>query len=104
MTCVRDGLHAPTLPRARVGMTTPGRARRGFGWWEIEAVEKVSKAASVDDVAVGLCQGTPMRAEIEARAPGKLDEVTAELAQRLASRYGSSGLSGAMKAYVIMAQ
>jgi len=36
----------------------------------IEPVDKTSHAALARDAAIGLTQGTPLRGELEARAPG----------------------------------
>jgi ubiquinone/menaquinone biosynthesis C-methylase UbiE len=76
----------------------------GFERIEIEAVTKVSRAPSSHDVATGLCQGTPLRSEIEARAPNRLQEVTDQVIQVLEARYGSSGLEAPMRAYVVSAR
>ena len=45
-------------------------AEAGFGPVELEVVTLPSRAASHREAAIGFCQGTPMRGEIEARAPG----------------------------------
>jgi ubiquinone/menaquinone biosynthesis C-methylase UbiE len=75
----------------------------GFKRVEIETVEKVSRAPSAREAAIGLCQGTPLRAEIEARAPDRLDEATAKAEEALRERFGSSAIEGRMKAYVVSA-
>jgi hypothetical protein len=71
---------------------------------EIEIVEKVSHAPSPREPATGLCQGTPLRAEIEARAAGRLDEITDRAAEALASRFGSSSIENRMSAIVVTAR
>jgi hypothetical protein len=53
---------------------------------------------------MGLCQGTPLRGEIEARAPGRLDEITAKAAEALARRFGSSSVENRMSALVVSAR
>jgi hypothetical protein len=73
----------------------------GFGRIAVEAVEKVSRAPSPRDVAIGLCQGTPLRSEIEARAPNRLDKAKDQVAEVLAARYGSFPPEAPMKAYVV---
>jgi ubiquinone/menaquinone biosynthesis C-methylase UbiE len=75
----------------------------GFERVEIEAVEKISRAPSAREAAIGLCQGTPLRTEIEARATDRLNEVTAKAQEALLERFGSSGIEGRMKAYVVSA-
>jgi SAM-dependent methyltransferase len=78
-------------------------ASAGFGAVEIESVEKVTRASSSDDVAVGLCKGTPLRTEIEARDPHRLDEATARVSEALAARFGRSSFDNRMRAHVIRA-
>src|SRR3954463_8914927 len=48
----------------------------GFVEVAVETVARRGRAPSPLHPAVGLCQGTPLRAEIEARAPGRLGGVT----------------------------
>jgi hypothetical protein len=52
-------------------------------------------------VAQAYCQGTPLRAQIEARRPGGLDAVTAACAAAIAARFGTGPVDGAMQAHVI---
>jgi ubiquinone/menaquinone biosynthesis C-methylase UbiE len=72
---------------------------RAAGFTDI-AAETVAMASRVDagDAAVGLCQGTPLRAEIEAR--GSLDEATAAAAAALAP---FDGVDSPMSAHVFSA-
>jgi ubiquinone/menaquinone biosynthesis C-methylase UbiE len=64
---------------------------RAAGFADIEAhtVEK-STTLVAGDAAAGLCQGSPLRAEIEARDPGRLDEATAAAAAALAPLDGTA--------------
>jgi ubiquinone/menaquinone biosynthesis C-methylase UbiE len=78
--------------------------RAGFSSVQIEAVRKVSRAASARDAATGLCQGTPLRAEIEARAPARLEDVTKQVGDALMARYGSSAIAAPMQALVVVAE
>jgi ubiquinone/menaquinone biosynthesis C-methylase UbiE len=78
-------------------------ARAGFGSVEIETVPRESRAASARDAAVGLCQGTPLRFEIETRAPGGLDAATDAAAEAIAARFGRGSLAAKMQAHVIAA-
>jgi len=75
----------------------------GFRRIEIESVEKVSRAPSAEYAAIGLCQGTPLRSEIEARAPARLDEATAAAAEALAARFGRGAFENHMRALVVTA-
>lgn len=76
----------------------------GFGRVTIETLRLPSRAASARDVAIGFCQGTPMRNEIESRAPGRLDELTEVATQAVAARFGSGSVETTMQAIVIEAR
>lgn len=76
----------------------------GFPRPEIERVEKRSRADSAADVAIGLCQGTPMRGEIEARGAPELGAVTEAVAKALERRFGSGAIEGALSAFVVSAR
>ena len=94
--------------RAPFGYSDPDRVRgelqqAGFENVDIEIVEKVSHAPSAQEPATGLCQGTPLRSEIEARAAGRLDEITSQASEALASRFGSSSIENRMSALVVAA-
>ena len=91
------GHHDTTLIEAR-----PRRA--GFGGVTVETVAKKSTASSPRDPALGFCQGTPMRNEIEARDPNRLEEATDVAAAAIAARFGGGPVAGQMRAYVITAR
>ncbi|HYD30232.1 MAG TPA: class I SAM-dependent methyltransferase [Azospirillaceae bacterium] len=75
----------------------------GFRRVEVETVTLRTQAASPRDPATGFCQGTPLRHEIEARATGRLDEVTEHVAQALAQRFGAGPIEGRLQAHVVSA-
>ncbi|MBQ0823146.1 methyltransferase domain-containing protein [Microvirga terrae] len=75
----------------------------GFENVEIEVVEKVIRASTSRDPAIGLCQGTPLRAEIEARASERLEEITDRVADALTARFGSSLVENRMSALSVTA-
>ena len=75
----------------------------GFENIEIETVQKVTHAQSAELVAVGLCQGTPLRGEIELRDPSRLAEATAAAAAALSARFGGAGFDNQMHAHVVTA-
>jgi ubiquinone/menaquinone biosynthesis C-methylase UbiE len=75
----------------------------GFDQVEVETVEKTSRAPSAREPSMGLCQGSPLRSEIEARDAGRLEEVTNKAAEAVASRYGRREVAGRMQALVITA-
>jgi len=68
----------------------------------IVPLEAVSAAPSPDDVAMAYCQGTPLRAEIEARG-GSLEEATRNVAEAIAKRFGRGAVSGRIRALVVVA-
>lgn len=59
-------------------------------------------AESPSRPALGYCQGTGLRAEIEARAPGRLPELTAHAARAIADRFGAGPLDTRMQAHVVI--
>jgi ubiquinone/menaquinone biosynthesis C-methylase UbiE len=73
----------------------------GFSDIRIETRAEQSRAASPRDVAIGLCQGSPMRGEIEAR--GDLGAATDHVARAVAARHGEGEVSAKMQAHVIEA-
>lgn len=75
----------------------------GFRRVEIETVEKVSWSTSAEHAATGLCQGTPLRGEIEARDPARLEEATAAATEALIARFGRSSFENRMSAHVVTA-
>lgn len=64
-------------------------------------VEARSRAPSAQVAALALCQGTPLRGEIEARTGASLAEATAVCAEALAARFGGGAIDGGMLAHVI---
>ena len=94
--------------RVPFGYFDPDRIRgevqqAGFETVDIAVVDKISRAPSPRELAIGLCQGTPLRAEIEARAPGRLEEITAVAAETLTDRFGPSPFENRMSAVVVTA-
>ena len=75
----------------------------GFSTVAIEAVDARSKAASARDVAIGYCQGNPLRGEIEARGAPGLEAATEHAAQALARKFGTGAVEGCIRALVITA-
>ncbi len=56
-----------------------------------------------NEPAIAYCQGTPLRNEIESRAPSRLDEATKRAADALARRFGNGAVDGRIRALVITA-
>jgi SAM-dependent methyltransferase len=78
-------------------------AAAGFVDVSVDGVEHRSRAPSARDVAVAYCQGTPLRSEIEARGPARLDEATGHAADALAARFGRGAIEGRIRALVVTA-
>jgi ubiquinone/menaquinone biosynthesis C-methylase UbiE len=76
-------------------------AAAGFGSVTTETISRRSHGRSAREVALTYCQGTPLRAEIEARRPGGLEEATDHAATALERRFGSGPIEGAIQAIVI---
>ena len=74
----------------------------GFAAVRVETVA-LRSAVTAEDAAEGLCQGTPLRFEIEERDASRLDEATAASAKALRSLSGSDALDLPMSAHVITA-
>ncbi len=75
----------------------------GFGTVTSEAVTRESTAPNALSVAVGYCQGTPMRNEIDAHDRSRLAEATDVAAAAIANRFGSGPVTGKIRAHVITA-
>jgi len=59
-------------------------------------------AESPSHPALGYCQGTPLRGEIEARASDRLSELTAHAARAIADRFGAGAIDTLMQAHVVI--
>jgi ubiquinone/menaquinone biosynthesis C-methylase UbiE len=86
------------IARIRADLTAAG-----FTDISIEAKDERSKAPSSRDVAVAYCEGSPLRNEIEARDPARLEEATAKVTEALARRFGNGAVDGRIRAFVIVA-
>ena len=60
-----------------------------------------SRADSPHIPAIAYCQGTPLRSEIEARAPARLSEVTGIAAEAIAHRFGTAAVDGKIQAHIV---
>jgi len=70
---------------------------------EIVTIDMRSPAASCRVPAIGYCQGTPLRSEIEVRGPGRLMEATDVTATAIAARFGETDIDGLIRAHVVTA-
>jgi hypothetical protein len=78
-------------------------AAAGFTDIKVESADYPARAASAYDATVGFCQGSPLRAEIEAREHDGLEAVTAEVAETLAQRFGRGPVEGRQRAHIFSA-
>ena len=69
---------------------------------QIETVTARSRAPSARHAAIALCQGTPMRGEIEALDASRLGEVTDAAAAAIAARFGAGAIDAQMQAHVVI--
>ena len=68
---------------------------------EITTVAARSRAATPRIPAIGFCQGTPLRGEIEARDASRLAEATDVAAEAIARRFGQGPVDGKIQAHVV---
>jgi len=78
--------------------------RAGFRDIAIETRAEISRAPSPEYVALALCQGTPLRSEIEARDASKLQAATDLVAAAIRTRHGAGAVDGKIQAIVIEAR
>jgi len=97
------------LPRTPYGHFDVGTIERdlraaGFARIEITTLAKRSRAPSPRHPAIGFCQGSPLRGEIEARDKGGLERATDAAAAAVATRLGSGSIDGKIQAHVVVAE
>lgn len=76
----------------------------GFARVEVEPLAFPSSAPSARVAAVALCQGTPLRMEIEARDPSRLEAITDHVEAALSRRFGAGVITGQIEALVVTAR
>jgi SAM-dependent methyltransferase len=95
------------LPRTPYGYSDRATIERdlaGGGFTaapQFTTVPKRSRASSSQIPAIGYCQGTPVRNEIEARNAAGLSEATAWAAEAIARRFGGGAVDGKIQAHVV---
>ncbi|WP_262027236.1 class I SAM-dependent methyltransferase [Microvirga sp. Mcv34] len=97
------------IERVPFGYFDPDRVRgevqqAGFENVDVDIVEKVTRSPSPREPAIGLCQGSPLRPELEARSPGQLDDITTKVSEALAARFGTGAFENRMSALVVTAK
>ncbi|MBX9758468.1 MAG: methyltransferase domain-containing protein [Beijerinckiaceae bacterium] len=78
-------------------------ADAGFSQVTVETRAEESRAPSAKLAARAYCEGTPLRMEIEARDPGKLDAAISCSAAAIEQSHGSGQIVGKIQAHVITA-
>lgn len=113
--CLQEAMQDlfPADPPAFVGQVLHGYAdydaiddhltEAGFTDASYAAVDLPYAAASAQDVAIGYCLGTPLRSQIEARAPGETGRVTDAATVALQKRFGTGPIEAGMRAHVVCA-
>jgi SAM-dependent methyltransferase len=95
------------LPRAPYGYydfhtVEQDLAKGGFtATPRIDTVAVRSRATSALIPAIGYCQGSPLKNEIESRDPLRLDEATNFAAEAIAKRFGQGAVDGKIQAHII---
>jgi len=98
------------MERTPHGYHDPNAIRRdvdeaGFTVVTVEAVAARSRASSAYDAAFAYCQGSPWRAEIEARGGSAgLQNATQHVADALVKRFGRGPIDGSIAAFVVTAR
>jgi SAM-dependent methyltransferase len=77
--------------------------RAGLRLTKAETLMLRSRAASARDPAIGLCEGSPLRNEIEARDPSRLGEAVDAAAHAIAERFGTGAVDGKTQAHILTA-
>jgi SAM-dependent methyltransferase len=94
----------PRTPHGYHERATIERDLRGGGFAApatIETIAERSRAASARHPAVAICEGSPLRSEIEARAPGGLQAAVDACTEAIARRFGSGPVDGKIQALVV---
>jgi len=78
-------------------------AEAGFTSVATAAIDDINAAPSARHAAIAYCQGTPLRAEIEARDPDALAIVTERTTDVIAERFGAGPIGAKIRAHVITA-
>jgi len=77
-------------------------ARGGFARHaQIVTLPLPSRADSARHVAIAYCGGTPLRSEIQTRAPGRLAQVIDDVSAAFTARFGSGPIEAPMQARIV---
>lgn len=82
-----------------------GLAEAGFGEIEVERVACETPAPSAREFALGMCTGSPLRTELEARVrPGELDGAVEAVCRAMTERFGEGPVRGRGRAVFVTAR
>ena len=70
----------------------------------VSTVTARSRADAPHLPAVALCQGTPMRSELEEQGPDALRSATERASAAMATRFGAGAVDGQLQALIVLAQ
>jgi SAM-dependent methyltransferase len=79
-------------------------AEAGFLEVQTTTVDGISRAASARDVAIGFCEATPLRMEIEAHGRNALQQAVETATRALVDRFGGGPVEAPMRAFVVTAR
>jgi SAM-dependent methyltransferase len=96
------------LPRTPYGYNDRSAIARdvaaaGFKPPQVDTLAVRAYASNPSLPAIGFCQGSPLRAEIEARDPKGLQAATAAATAGLAAKFGSGAIDGKIQAIIVTA-
>lgn len=91
------------VDQIRADVTAAGFTSAGPTAIELETVAMRSRALSPRDPAIGYCAGTPLRNEIEARDPARLEEAIEVATAAVAAQFGPADIDGKIQAHIITA-
>jgi SAM-dependent methyltransferase len=86
-----------------VGLLRPALQAAGFTSISADAIDARSRAPSPREPALAYVQGTPLRNEVEARDPARLEEATIRATEAIAGRFSTGPVDGQIRAYVVTA-
>lgn len=86
-----------------VGAIERDLQRAGLKLTKAETVTLRSRAASARDPAMGMCEGSPLRNEIEARDPSRLGEAVDATTRAIAECFGTGAVDGKTQAHILTA-
>jgi ubiquinone/menaquinone biosynthesis C-methylase UbiE len=94
----------PNTPHGYFDLTQIADDLHAAGFRQAPAFETITRqghSESASVAATAYTQGTPLRAEIEARAPGRLEEVTTVAVCALAAHFGPRAIEGQLQAIFV---